>query len=172
MKWKHFTVTWIVGFLIYLALTAYSGSILLWSAPEIIAGLCVATLVAVITNSFFVRKLQFMNPVRWFMFLYYVFVPFFWGMLKANVDVAIRVINGKINPGIVKISPGLKTDLGITMLATSITLTPGTVSVEVNEKDKSLYIHWIDVTARTPRCEDICGPFAGWSKKIMEPGVR
>ena len=66
-------------------------------------------------------------------------------MAKANIDVAYRVITGKINPGIVKISPGLKTDLGITLLADSITLTPGTLSVDIDEKNNDLYIHWINV---------------------------
>ena len=48
-----------------------------------------------------------------------------------------------INPGIVKVKTNLKTDIGRTMLANSITLTPGTLTVEIN--DDVLYIHWINV---------------------------
>jgi multicomponent Na+:H+ antiporter subunit E len=49
-----------------------------------------------------------------------------------------------INPGIVKIKTRLKTDAGITALANSITLTPGTLTVDLTD-DGFLYVHWINV---------------------------
>jgi multicomponent Na+:H+ antiporter subunit E len=52
-----------------------------------------------------------------------------------------------IHPGIVKVRTRLKSDSGRTMLANCITLTPGTLTVDVSE-DGHLYIHWIDVRAR------------------------
>jgi multicomponent Na+:H+ antiporter subunit E len=111
------------------------------------------------------------NPRRWLYFIAYL-GPFFIAMAKANIDVAYRVITGKINPGIVKISPGLETDLGITMLANSITLTPGTLSVDV-DKDKNLYVHWINVNPKAleekPRdCEYVCGTFPKWARRVAE----
>jgi multicomponent Na+:H+ antiporter subunit E len=83
------------------------------------------------------------------------------------------VITGKINPGIVKISPNLKTDFGITMLANSITLTPGTLSVDIDEDSNDLYIHWINVKnealKKTPvDCKHICGSFHKWVRRIAE----
>ena len=77
--------------------------------------------------------------------LAYLFV-FLWELIKSNIDVALRVINPKlpINPGIVKVKTKLKSKLGRTILANSITLTPGTLSVEISED--YFYIHWIDVT--------------------------
>ena len=94
-------------------------------------------------------------------------------MAKANFDVAYRVITGKINPGIVKISPDLKTDLGITMLANSITLTPGTLSVDIDEDRNDLYIHWINVKkeaiSKTPiDCKWVCAKFDKWVRRIAE----
>lgn len=170
---KGFVVTSIVCFLLYLVLTANSTTpngpnVWLWSAPEFMAAIVVGLLVGFIAKNVFVKNLQFMNPARWFLFLYFICFPFFWGVIKSNIDVAIRVITGKINPGIVKIHPKLKTDLGVTMLATSITLTPGTVSVDIDEKDNALYVHWIDVTTKTPKPEDVTGPFESWAKKVME----
>lgn len=75
----------------------------------------------------------------------YVFV-FSWELLKANLDVALRVLAPSlpVNPGIVEIKTGLKSEIGRLALANSITLTPGTLTVDV--KDDSLFIHWIDVT--------------------------
>jgi len=48
-----------------------------------------------------------------------------------------------INPGIVSVKTELKSSIGKTVLANSITLTPGTLSVDISED--TLYIHWIDV---------------------------
>jgi len=114
------------------------------------------------------RSYRMLNPARWIIFLIYLIGPFFWAMIKANIDVAYRVITGKINPGIVKISPELKTDLGITLLANSITLTPGTLSVDIDEETNDLYIHWINVTTLKPTTADICGTFPQWVRRIAE----
>jgi multicomponent Na+:H+ antiporter subunit E len=69
-------------------------------------------------------------------------------IIKANLDVASRVIRPTIplNPGIVAVETRLSTPVGRTVLANSITLTPGTLSVEI--KGSRLYIHWIDVQGR------------------------
>ena len=63
---------------------------------------------------------------------------------------AYRVIHPKlpINPGIVKVKTTLKTDTALTFLANSITLTPGTLSVDIDKDNGILYIHWIDVKAK------------------------
>jgi multicomponent Na+:H+ antiporter subunit E len=50
-----------------------------------------------------------------------------------------------INPGIVKVKTTLKSDTGLTFLANSITLTPGTMSVDIDQENGFMYIHWIDV---------------------------
>ncbi|MFH1407197.1 MAG: Na+/H+ antiporter subunit E, partial [Candidatus Omnitrophota bacterium] len=74
---------------------------------------------------------------------------FLWECLKANIDVALRVLHPKlpINPGIVKVKTTLKSDTGLTFLANSITLTPGTLCVDIDSREGILYIHWIDVKA-------------------------
>lgn len=60
----------------------------------------------------------------------------------ASFDVAYRVITLKINPTIIRIRTRLVSDLSKTVLANSITLTPGTVTVDI-EKDY-LYVHWLN----------------------------
>lgn len=74
----------------------------------------------------------------------YVFV-FLWELYKATMDVAKRVISPRlpINPGIVKVKTRLKSPLGRLILANSITLTPGTMTVETS--GEYFYIHWIDI---------------------------
>lgn len=170
-----FIVTTIICFITYLLLTTGSGSdvVNLWSYEELIFGLIFSLICGFITRKLFVKKdFRMLNPVRWFSFIAYLFT-FFVAMAKANFDVAYRVITGKINPGIVRISPDLKTDFGITLLANSITLTPGTLSVDIDEDNNDLYIHWINVKDESLKkkpvdCNYICGSFPKWVRRIAE----
>ena len=70
---------------------------------------------------------------------------FFWDLIKSNLDVALRVLKPSlpINPGIVKTKTVLKSKMARMILTNSITLTPGTLTVDI--EDDILYIHWIDV---------------------------
>jgi multicomponent Na+:H+ antiporter subunit E len=111
-----------------------------------------------------------LNPFRWMAFLFYLAIPFFWGMVKANFDVAFRVITGKIRPGIVRVDSGLKGSLAMAMLANSITLTPGTLTVDVDETGETgvFYVHWINVTDENPPESKIYGPFGKWARRVAE----
>ncbi len=74
---------------------------------------------------------------------------FLYWCLVANLDVVYRVFHPKmpINPGIVKVKTSLKSKSGITALCNSITLTPGTLSVDLTN-DGYIYIHWINVKSQ------------------------
>ena len=89
-------------------------------------------------------------------------------MTKANLDGAYRVITGKINPGIVRVQTSLKNSYAMAMLANSITLTPGTLTVDVDENNGTYYIHWINITKVEPTGEDIYGSFEEWAKRVVE----
>jgi ribosomal protein L31 len=65
----------------------------------------------------------------------------------------------------------LKNDMSLTILATSITLTPGTLSVDVNPETNELYVHWInadpEVLKDMPRdYHPICDSFPDWARRI------
>jgi multicomponent Na+:H+ antiporter subunit E len=74
----------------------------------------------------------------------YVFV-FLAELLKANIDVAFRVLRPElpIRPGIVRVRTNLQSRLGRMLLANSITLTPGTITVDTD--GEVFYVHWINV---------------------------
>ncbi len=115
------------------------------SSQVIVSGLFLSTFLMFIMG----RKGTLLADLKWnpkslLAMVGYVFM-FGWEVIKANVDVAKRVIapTVDIKPGIVKIKTRLKTDLGRLVLANSITLTPGTLTVDVI--GDTLYIHWIDV---------------------------
>jgi len=166
-----FVINFLLSLIVYLFLTASTGEIAgLWSIFEVILGIILSMIVSIIATKVLFQKrgYRMLNPLRWVIFLIYLIGPFFLAMAKANIDVAYRVITGRINPGIVKITPGLKTDLGITMLANSITLTPGTLSVDIDEKNNDLYIHWINVTTLKPTTHHICANFPQWIRRVAE----
>ncbi len=170
----NFLVTSLLAFIAYLSLTVGSGSILgLWGIHEIGVGVFIAVVSGWITRKVFfyysgaeIRKA--VNPVRLISWLVYIFGPFALGLVKANFDVASRVITGKINPGIVKVKTGLKSDFAVTMLANSITLTPGTLTVDLDDNSNDLYIHWIDVKNSDPEPSEVYGSFGDWVRRIAE----
>ena len=114
-------------------------------------------------------RMTALRPDRWIKLIAFIFGPFLGGMTKANLDVAYRVITGKINPGIVRVETSLRNAYAITMLANSITLTPGTLTVDVDEDNGTYYIHWINITNIEPSGRDVYGPFEDWAKKVVEP---
>jgi multicomponent Na+:H+ antiporter subunit E len=114
----------------------------------VVAGLIAAFLVAVLFHEILPKEHHvFLSPVRVFWFLVYVPV-FLYYVLRANLDVVYRALHPAlpIRPGIVKIRTNLKTDSAITALANSITLTPGTLTVDLTD-DGFLYVHWINVAS-------------------------
>ena len=146
--------------------------LLTWSVDvqNVVAGLIVASLCAAfIGHLFFENTVKMFNPRRIFWFLYYIPV-FLLHMVKANLDVAYRVMhmNVPIRPGIVKVKTTLKSDLGLTFLANSITLTPGTLTIDIIGDD--MYIHWINITTDDPeqQTEIILRRFETILKRVFE----
>jgi multicomponent Na+:H+ antiporter subunit E len=132
-------LTFILAIVAWLTLT---WRVELWS---VMIGLLLALLVTFKFGEIFTyNPKKFAKPTRYLWLLYYLPV-FFWEMLKANVDVAYRVLHPKmpINPGLVKIKTGLTSEMGKAFLANSITLTPGTTTVDI--RGDEIYVHWIDV---------------------------
>ncbi|MBD1427116.1 Na+/H+ antiporter subunit E [Sphingobacterium arenae] len=73
---------------------------------------------------------------------------FLYEIIKANVQVAFDVITPKyfFKPGIVKYTMAAKTDFEIQLLSTMISLTPGTLIVDISDDKKTIYIHVMYLT--------------------------
>lgn len=66
-----------------------------------------------------------------------------WEIVKANIDVTRRVLGlAEISPTMVRIKATQKSDLGLVIFANSITLTPGTISIDL-EEDGHILVHAI-----------------------------
>lgn len=147
--------------------------LLTWSLQpaDLVAGIVVSVIVvALMGNMFIQRATNILNPVRVFWMLFYI--PYLlWYILWANIDVAYRVINPAmpIRPGIVRFKTGLKTDMGKTFLANSITLTPGTLTVDIVGDE--FFVHWINVKFDgdpKKQGEEIAGKFERIIRRIFE----
>jgi multicomponent Na+:H+ antiporter subunit E len=103
--------------------------------------------------------------VRYFWAVVYIPVLFFY-MILANFDVLYRVIHPAmpINPGIVKVKTKLSTDTGKTALANSITLTPGTLTVDIREEG-ILYVHCINI--KETETEEVTRQIVGRFERIL-----
>jgi multicomponent Na+:H+ antiporter subunit E len=80
-----------------------------------------------------------------------LFVPLFlWELVRSNLRMARDVVlpQSRLQPGIIGVPLDARTDAEITCLANLITLTPGTLSLDVSDDRRTLYIHAMD--ARDP----------------------
>jgi multicomponent Na+:H+ antiporter subunit E len=163
-------IYFVISFIVWILLTWPFGDGKIY-IQVVIAGLVASALVAIVFHELLPKEHHvFISPVRIFWFLVYLPV-FFYYVMKANFDVVYRALHPKmpIKPGIVKIKTNLKTDSGITALANSITLTPGTLTVDLN-KDGYLYVHWINVKSEDVEeaTKFIAQRFEWFIKKIFE----
>jgi len=146
--------------------------LLFWSIDPavIVAGAFFSLLVATVLGDFYPDRLhKLLNPVRWLFFLLYV--PYFlYYCVRANLDVAVRVIHPDlpIRPGIIKVRTTLTSDMAKSFLANSITLTPGTLTVDIDGQE--LYVHWINIHTddADKRTAEICGRFEPLLRRIFE----
>ena len=154
----------ITSFIFWLLLT--------WSAEpgSVIGGLAVAGITTFFFGKYYFQNVvKFIQPRRYYWFIIYLFI-FIWECIKANFDVAYRVIHPKmpIRPGIVRVPLSLKSPFARTMLANSITMTPGTITVDI--VDDNMYVHWIYITSEDPveYTKKVSGRFENYIKKIFD----
>lgn len=136
-----------------------------------IAGVLVALVVTLAFGKrFSERPMKWFAPHRYFWLIVVYFPLFAWECIKANLDVAYRVLHPRmpIEPGIVKVRTRLKSEIGRSVLANSITMTPGTLSVDI--RDEYLYIHWIKVRSQDVETatSQIVARFEGLLMRIFE----
>jgi len=88
-------------------------------------------------------------------------------LLKSAWSVARTVVRPRMElaPGIIAYPLRVESDVGITLLANLITLTPGTLSVDVSEDRRYLYIHALDCSDPEALRQDIAN---GFERRIME----
>ena len=133
-----FLITAIAMFIFWILLSGEFTFILITS------GVIASLIVAYLSHDLFIGKPDLKTETgRVFKFI--VYIPWLlWEIILANVEIAYLVLNPKplVDPQLVRFKNDLKTDLGIVTLAHSITLTPGTVTVEANREEFIIHAIW------------------------------
>ncbi len=162
-KLSRFIINWLFLMIVWIAFTTS------FAMQELVVGLVVSAILSLLSIRWFTCcTFSILAPKRIFYMIWYLLV-FIVALIKSNFDVARRVLTPSlpINPGIVKFKTQLKTDYAKMVLANSITLTPGTLSIDI--VDDTFYIHWIDVKTTDPEkaFEDIASQFEKILLKIF-----
>ncbi|MEA3413695.1 MAG: Na+/H+ antiporter subunit E [Pseudomonadota bacterium] len=132
-----YLLVFVTSFLLWLLLTASL------DPQELVAGAVVALVVTTLTGN----RAAIMNGLRLTptapLGLVKYLGAFSVALVRANIDLAARVLNPSlpIRPAVVEVSTRLESPLGRLLLANSITLTPGTLSVDYN--GDRLLVHWV-----------------------------
>ncbi|MCT4784176.1 MULTISPECIES: Na+/H+ antiporter subunit E [Exiguobacterium] len=88
-------------------------------------------------------------------------------LIMSNIDVVKVLLSPKfdIEPGIIEVPTQLRSDWELTLLASLISLTPGTLSMDFSEDKKSIFVHSIHVPDKEQMIREIHDTF---EKAIME----
>jgi len=167
-KAKAFIITALLLFAIYLML---AGTL---SVTDVVFGVLAAACVSALTYDILVKDPGKLSLSRLAYLIKYALKYFIIYEVRAHLDVARRALSPSlpINPGFVEVPYDLRSEYGVLLVANSVTNTPGTVTVAVDEENRKLFIHWIDVSALDPeRCRElITKEFEEYARKIFEHG--
>lgn len=144
---------------------------------ELLFGVVVGVPVAFLFRRFYADTV---DPVRGLSVVPYAVLyvlVFMREVLVANVDVAYRAVapGPPIDPEVIYVPLRVETDLGVTTIANSITITPGTVTLDYDEEYNGLYVHVIDGR----NVDDVIEPIRTWEDyalvifdEELDPGDR
>jgi multicomponent Na+:H+ antiporter subunit E len=139
-----------------------------WSLDPVslLLGLIAASVVSFLTYSVFIEDqeagLRSHVPRPDAMVVYVVVLLF--NMYVASFRVLWQIMRGRINPGVVHFRTRLTTDIARVALTNSITLTPGTITILLD--DDHLIVHWLD--ARTTHSKYAGKLIAGTFERVLK----
>lgn len=100
-------------------------------AGHVLLGVALGISIPYVTRRFWLEPLRIGRPLR--VLEYVVLVA--WDIVIANLQVAAIILGplSRLRPAFVRVPLDLRTDFAVTALASTVTLTPGTVSVEIED---------------------------------------
>jgi multicomponent Na+:H+ antiporter subunit E len=131
-------------------------------------GLIIGALAAYISGDVFApNDTLFKRPQRYLWLVFYIPL-FIWECIKANLDGAYRVLHPDlpIHPGIVRVKTALTSEAGLAFLANSLTLMPGTMTVDIDRHKGFIYVHWVNV--RTQDAQQAAGLLVRRFERVLK----
>jgi multicomponent Na+:H+ antiporter subunit E len=129
-------------------------------AEEFLIGLAVGMPLAYVFRRFYAEEFALAGTVRAVPAAIAYLLVFGKELVVANLDVVYRVLSPSlpIEPDVVAVPLRVESDPAITTIANSITLTPGTLTMDYNESTNTLYVHGITGRNR----ESLVAPIRTW----------
>lgn len=148
--------------LLSIAWGAVSGS---FSVPNILFGFALALMTLTLVRPDMTMEGRRIRPIA----LLRLIGLFLVELIKSGIRVAFIVSRREMNlrPAIVAYPLGVTRDFEITLLANLITLTPGTLSVDVSADRRLLYVHCVDADDPEAVIADIRGGFEALIKEAF-----
>lgn len=166
---KSFKAFTIVGLTLLAIYVLYTGSV---SVTELIMGVIVAFSIAYIFADEWVQNASKLGLKRLSILVAYAVKYFTVIEAKAHWQVVKAILSPKpnIKPAIVRVPHKLSSDYAVVTVANSITNTPGTVVIDVDDEEKALYVHWLfaEVTEDDKVRKEISAEFEDWARLIFE----
>lgn len=137
------------------------------SASTFIVGYLIGLILIIMMRRFFSERLYIWRlwaTVK-------LILLFFKELILSNISVLRLILQPKmdIEPMIFALPTDLKHDWEITLLSSLITLTPGTLVLNVSDDQKTLYIHAIDVDDVDEAIDSIKNSFEKAIKEVSRP---
>jgi multicomponent Na+:H+ antiporter subunit E len=139
---------------------------------EFLIGLVVGVPIAYLSRRLYGDTVDLGRTVRAVPFAVQYVAVFLRDVLVANLDVAYRVLapSMPVEPAVIVLPLRVESDLAVTTIANSITLTPGTLTLEYDQANNALIIHAMDGRDR----QAVVGPIRRWENLALvifdEPG--
>jgi multicomponent Na+:H+ antiporter subunit E len=133
----------------------------------------VALVVALLATDFFLagRVAPLFNPLRWGKALLFL-LAYLWAEVQSHLQVIFLILHPRlpVNPAIVRVPFDAKHEVSLTGVANGITMTPGTLTMDVDSDQRHLYVHWLDASTLDPEkaAGTILGPWAKLLQKVVE----
>jgi multicomponent Na+:H+ antiporter subunit E len=135
MKNKERKTAFLMVFLLMLSLWLLLAG---FSPEEFIAGCTASLITAAMSYQLFRWDSSYPKRLAWLL----AYIPYYvYAEIICHLQVISLIITGKVKPGIVEVENPHQSDYGTTALANSITMTPGTLTLETGPG--KLYIHWL-----------------------------
>jgi multicomponent Na+:H+ antiporter subunit E len=145
---RHFVGVFLVSFFAWLALIGN------FNPSEVLWGAAVSLIIARFTYRFLLFDFWgwMADPNRW-LELVKLLIEFNRQIIVQNLTLALRVFRPglPIRPGIVAVPTKLRSDMQLTLLGSLMSLTPDTVTMDIDQERGIIYVHWIDVQTTDPQ---------------------
>jgi multicomponent K+:H+ antiporter subunit E len=138
------------------------------SAGHIVLGALLGWLIPFATSSFWPERIRIRHPLTLLSFL----LVFVYDIVRGSFLVAWLILKGpkRLRPAFVEVPLALETDLAISLLANTISLTPGTVSASLSADKRTLIVHTLDTDDTAALIAEIKQRYETPLKQIFEEG--